>query len=97
MKNAQFVTCSLDTIFYCIFADGSPQTWNEPNSNSQEKKEENKPKRDWFLVSLNCFELPIMNEYVLDSLDSVGDTRRISVCYNISCITFKEYVKNTPI
>ena len=45
------MTCSLDTIFYCIFAAGSPQTWNEPNDNSQKDVEENKPKRDWFLVS----------------------------------------------
>ena len=71
MKITQFVTCSLDTIFYCIFADGSPQTWNEPNSDSQEKKEENKPKRDWFLVSLDFFELPIMNQNIFQILWTV--------------------------
>ena len=49
------MTSLIDTIFYCIFADGSPQAWNEPRIESKEKGEEKKPKRDRFLVSLILF------------------------------------------
>ena len=45
------VILGLETIFYIIFGAGTPQSWNFPTKDSEEKEKEGK--RDWFLVSGN--------------------------------------------
>ena len=41
----------VETIFYIIFGAGTPQSWNFPAKDSEEKEKEGKRGRDWFLVS----------------------------------------------
>ena len=43
------VILTLESIFYIIFADGEPQSWNHPDKDYEEKAKTKK--RDWFLVS----------------------------------------------
>ena len=43
----------IETIFYIIFAAGTPQSWNFPSKESEGKTKDGK--RDWFLVSIKIF------------------------------------------
>ena len=44
------IILALESVFYIIFAQGTPQPWNAPSEDWKEKATENK--RDWFAVSI---------------------------------------------
>ena len=52
------VILAVETIFYIVFGAGTPQSWNFPAKDSEEKEKEGK--RDWFLVREHFTDLSFM-------------------------------------